>query len=378
MLSPDPLAVLSHVGFTPLPWLCCLTWDKILLLFSHVGQHSQGVLAIMSYPLVRVRATSMRALLTIGTVGRFLVGALAELIKKYNINFPLHDTAKAINARVEPDSYLMGLFNAIDEDINYIPRPKTEFIKSGKLAPPTKNNVPQEVHVAVACMLFVYRILRWMSMGKSWNSQEAKRAWKEWEQKHPDARKEDKLLAFRTDLDGERRFKRVDSPNSAKVYMNYDIEDWGRCLHILTSVCLASKRPYEHLAFKHKAAKFIMVPYDDDSAEEEEVMDLVEAELEKQSKERAMMETFTRMNLLGTNQSPGESKFKRLVHDLVNKRKGPNAEKQLSHEQGMRELSKIMSAVNSYMNVSARSALVGNMNVPKTYKRVDLAPVLAN
>lgn len=98
-------------------------------------------------------------------------------------------------------------------------------------------------------------------------------------------------------------------------------------------------------------------------------MELEDAELKKHDQKRAMMETCTQMNLLGTAQSPGDSKFKSLVHDIVSKRKGTGAEKQLSHEQRMRELSKVM---------SARNTSVGNMNQPNTYKRVDLGPVLAN
>lgn len=72
-------------------------------------------------------------------------------------------------------------------------------------------------------------------------------------------------MAFHTDLEGERRFNRVDSDNTAKAYMKYDIENVGRGLDILTSVHLAAKKPYDHLASKRKAAEFIMGPYDEGS-----------------------------------------------------------------------------------------------------------------
>lgn len=121
MLLPTPY--LSQLAWGKQGGRGCCPWDKTTNM------------SFMPRPHMEVIADLVQALLTTRMACRALTVPFSQLIQKYGIAFPLQATAKAIDARVEPNQHLMGLSN--ENDMNYVPLPRPSFsIRASFLLPP--------------------------------------------------------------------------------------------------------------------------------------------------------------------------------------------------------------------------------------------------
>lgn len=302
-------------------------------------------------------------------IGTDLTGYYLKALQSQNIKFPIAEIASLINAAVTTDRYLTGMVEMVDKDRSFLPIAKSANIQSGRLA--DKTGAKGQDNMGVSGMLCVYRLLRWMTKGKEWDADDARRLWSEWEQENPDARDEDHLAFFDTKLDSDARFTRQEENDEADIYLRYSMEDWSRGLCMLATIFTSWKTMWDQLGEKRGVELFEIQFVTEESVELDRAEDSSLA-LEKDVERFKALEAIACVQEATEASDVQESLFRSAISKFIKTQPGQRDEvaEEVDFVQGMDDINLQIEKLNSYSNMTHKSSIVADMNNPDKYTRV--------
>lgn len=175
------------------------------------------------------------------------------LLDEFNVKpFRLIEVVKLLNMR----SSNLDLHTMLDKALKnpeYQPRPLAESLPSALL-----DNPKDRIWASGAILVYVYKILLYMSMGSQWDPVVAQAKWDAWEAEHPDLLPHQRLSFLGVDLTSERRFRRVplqEQSESNPCFRSYTMEDWGRAWVLLNYLRECRDRPWTLFKAKREPAR---------------------------------------------------------------------------------------------------------------------------
>lgn len=312
-------------------------------------------------------------------IGTELVGYFLKRVQEEGIVFPLAEIAAMINFGDTTDRYIQGLVAEVNRDRAFEPMAKSTSVQSHRLA--DKTGATGEDNMAVSGMLCVFRLVRWMDKGKDWDAEEARNLWAQYDAENPDARAEDRLAFFQTDLDSELRFTRRPDAGPDEAYLGYSHEDWSRGLCILATIFVSWNRMWEQVTDKRQSDLYL-IQYESTGSLKLSLAEEDGARSEKDRQRLAAIKAMANMASATQEADITESLFRSVIDSFVRSNPGQRGQRgkdvdKVDFKQGMEDITRQMKSINDYMGLTHRASAVSDMNKPEKYKPANFPAISA-
>lgn len=303
--------------------------------------------------------------------GREFVAAYSEHLAKTSKGFRFGEIATVISNQEMKDPVFMAVMESVSSSRDFVP-----LVKNSKLGNPAlqDSSSVDDISAPASGALFVFRILKHMTVGDRYDGQAAREKWIEFEE-NENLREGERMLDYNVDFNSRYRFKRHDpkDPNYSKCYMGYLMEDWNRALFLFAYVHFSLQKPWELYSTK-RAIKMNFMTFKDSAdaeAEAEHHQSEVQEEIEKRKK---LIDVFYKLGANKDSRSGQESKFTETLNKIVRSRSSGTQET-FSYDESKAELSSLLEKITAYSALSSNPHIASDLNNPRTYKPVDVATI---
>lgn len=303
------------------------------------------------------------------SIGTDLTGYYLKAVQSLKISFPIAAIASLINAAISTDKYVIGMAGMVKEDRSFEPMAKSASIQSGRLD--DKTGAKGQDNMGVSGLLCVYRLLCWMTKGKAWVADDARRLWSQWDLENPDARDEDRLDFFDTNLDSNARFTRKVEGDRVDVYLGYSMEDWSRGLCMLATIYTSWKTMWDQLGVKRDRDLF-EIPFETKESVDLDMAEDITLASEKDEERLKALEAIAYVQDATKHNDVQESLFRSALSKFIEAPPGTRDEvaEEVDFAAGMEDINQQIEKLNSYSNMTHKASVVAAMNNPDTYNTV--------